>query len=37
MAATVAKEPVTVKGVEALNKSWPEFLNVYESLGGIVK
>lgn len=37
MAATVCQEPVTVKGVEALNKSWPEFLNVYESLGGIVK
>ena len=37
MAATVCKEGVTVKGVEALNKSWPEFLNVYESLGGVVK
>ena len=37
LAATVCQENVTVKGVEALNKSWPEFLNVYESLGGIVK
>jgi len=37
LAATVCKEPVTVKGVEALDKSWPEFLNVYQSLGGIVK
>ena len=37
MAATICQEPVTVKGVEALNKSWPDFLNVYESLGGIVK
>jgi len=37
LAATVCQQPVTVKGVEALNKSWPEFLSVYESLGGIVK
>ena len=37
LAATVCQEPVTVKGVEALNKSWPEFLNVYESLGGMAK
>ena len=37
LAATVCQEAVMVKGVEALNKSWPEFLNVYESLGGIVK
>lgn len=37
LAAAGCRKPVTVKGVEALNKSWPEFLNVYESLGGIVK
>ena len=37
MAATVCREPVTVTGVEALNKSWPEFLQVYESLGGRVE
>lgn len=34
IAASVAEEPVTVRGVEALNKSWPEFLKVYEALGG---
>lgn len=33
-AATIAKEPVTVQGVQALNKSWPEFINVYKALGG---
>lgn len=37
MAATLCREPVTVTGVEALNKSWPEFLKVYETLGGKVK
>ena len=34
VAATVAREPVTISGVEALNKSWPEYLNVYKALGG---
>lgn len=34
LAATVANAPVTITGVEALNKSWPEFLNVIASLGG---
>ena len=34
VAASVAERPVTVRGVEALDKSWPEFLRVYESLGG---
>ena len=34
IAASVAQEPVTVRGVESLNKSWPEFLKVYEALGG---
>ena len=33
-AATIAQEPVTVTGVEALNKSWPEFVSVYKNLGG---
>ena len=33
-AASVAKEPVVVTGVQALNKSWPEFVNVYRELGG---
>ena len=34
VAASIAKEPVIVQGVEALNKSWPEFVNVYQNLGG---
>ena len=34
VAASIAKEPVVVSGVEALNKSWPEFINVYKQLGG---
>lgn len=34
LAATLAEEPVTVEGVEALNKSWPEYLTAYASLGG---
>ena len=34
IAASIAREPVTVTGVEALNKSWPEFVNVYQNLGG---
>ncbi len=34
IAAAIAQEPVVVSGVEALNKSWPEFVNVYQNLGG---
>ena len=34
LAASVAENPVTVAGVQALNKSWPEFINVYQKLGG---
>ena len=34
VAASIAKEPVVVTGVQALNKSWPEFINVYKQLGG---
>lgn len=34
LAATLAEEPVTVEGVEALNKSWPDYLTAYASLGG---
>ena len=37
IAATIAQEPVVVSGVEALNKSWPEFVNVYKNLGGKVE
>lgn len=34
IAAAKAEQPVTVAGTKALNKSWPEFLNVYRDLGG---
>lgn len=37
LAATISQEPVEITGVEALNKSWPEFLHVYNSLGGVAK
>ena len=34
LAATLCEEPVSVTGVEALNKSWPDYLNAYIQLGG---
>lgn len=34
IAASVAQKPVTIRGVQALNKSWPGFMEVYRSLGG---
>ena len=34
IAATLCREPVTIPGAQALNKSWPEFLQVMKSLGG---
>lgn len=34
IAATKCELPVIVDGVEALDKSWPEYLRVYQSLGG---
>lgn len=34
IAASVAQQPVTIRGVQALNKSWPGFMEVYRSLGG---
>ena len=34
IAASVAEAPVSLSGVEALNKSWPEFVSVFENLGG---
>ena len=33
-AALVCDKPITVHGVECLNKSWPGFLNTYRALGG---
>lgn len=34
LAALRADAPVTVRGVEALTKSWPDYLAVYRGLGG---
>ena len=33
-AALIADKPITVHGVECLNKSWPGFLETYRQLGG---
>lgn len=37
LAATLTVQPVTVQGVEALEKSWPTFLAQYAELGGSIK
>ena len=37
LAASVAREPVVVAGVEALDKSWPDFISVYKELGGMAQ
>ncbi|MEG2481109.1 MAG: hypothetical protein RSB06_03660 [Clostridia bacterium] len=34
VAALIASKPITVSGVESLNKSWPSFLSDYQKLGG---
>lgn len=36
MAATCATEPVEVQGAESVAKSYPDFWDVYESLGGVI-
>ncbi len=36
VAATVCQEPVTVRGAEAVAKSYPRFWEVYQQLGGIL-
>ncbi len=36
IAALIADGPITVHGVEALDKSWPGFLETYQALGGMV-
>ena len=36
VAATVAEEPVTIRGAEAVAKSYPAFWEDYKSLGGVV-
>lgn len=35
-AALIADGPITVTGVEALDKSWPAFVQTYEALGGVI-
>ena len=37
IAGTVSEQPVEVDCAECLNKSWPDFLDVYRSLGGITQ
>ena len=37
IAAAKAEAPVTIAGTNALNKSWPDFINVYRELGGIAE
>ena len=37
IAALLCDESVQVGGVEALDKSWPDYLNVYRTLGGIAQ
>jgi len=34
IAATIAKEPVTILGAECVSKSYPQFWEVYKALGG---
>ncbi len=36
-AAVIADAPITVHGVDSLNKSWPGFLNTYAALGGSIR
>ena len=35
-AALICEKPITVTGAEALNKSWPDFLDTYRALGGVI-
>ena len=35
-AALIADKPITVRGIEALDKSWPGFMETYRALGGVV-
>lgn len=36
VAALLCKDPITVHGIEAINKSWPGFLATYQALGGMM-
>ena len=35
-AALICDAPITVHGADALNKSWPGFLDTWRKLGGIL-
>jgi 3-phosphoshikimate 1-carboxyvinyltransferase len=37
IASTVCENPVTIKGAEAVNKSYPGFFRDFEKLGGVVR
>ena len=34
IAATKCEQPIEMDGIEAIDKSWPEYLKVYQMLGG---
>ena len=34
IAATKCELPIEMDGIEAIDKSWPEYLKVYQMLGG---
>ena len=36
IAATASSSPVTIRGAEAVAKSYPDFWEVYQSLGGVI-
>ena len=36
IAATASSSPVTIRGAEAVKKSYPDFWEVYQSLGGVI-
>lgn len=36
IAALAADAPIAVEGAEAVSKSWPDFIDVYASLGGVI-
>jgi len=37
IAALCSSEPVLISDPQAIEKSWPEYLNVYRALGGITE
>lgn len=37
IAATISEKPITIRGAECVAKSYPDFFDVYRSLGGVVE